>query len=155
MQRNSQSHSDARLKLVNATRKCLCYYFYFLDRDFGLMHVRIQSWFPLVIQLCLNGHEWLARKLDTIMKTHDPAVPAWEPLSFRLTKPNSLRQLFLFGGLGFVLMVVVFVISVISVFVMFAGLFQFFHFGQRRFGICFGFSGAAFATQKDGLTVQI
>ncbi len=25
-------------------------------------------------------------------------------------------------------------------------LFQFFHFGQSRFGICFGFSGAAFAT---------
>ena len=28
------------------------------------MHVRIQSWFPLVIQVCLNGHEILARKLD-------------------------------------------------------------------------------------------
>ena len=56
--------AEKRPKLVNATRKCLCYYFYFLDRDFGLMHVRIQSWFPLVIQICLNGHEWLARKLD-------------------------------------------------------------------------------------------
>lgn len=55
---------EKRPKLVNATRKCLCYYFYFIDRDFGLMHVRIQSWFPLVIQICLNGHEWLARKLD-------------------------------------------------------------------------------------------
>jgi hypothetical protein len=55
---------EKRPKLVNATRKCLCYYFYFVDRDFGLMHVRIQSWFPLVIQICLNGHEWLARKLD-------------------------------------------------------------------------------------------
>ena len=55
---------EKRPKLVNATRKCLCYYFYFMDRDFGQMHVRIQSWFPLVIQICLNGHEWLARKLD-------------------------------------------------------------------------------------------
>lgn len=55
---------EKRPQLVNAPRKCLCYYFYFIDRDFGLMHVRIQSWFPLVIQICLNGHEWLARKLD-------------------------------------------------------------------------------------------
>lgn len=55
---------EGRPRLVNATRKCLCYYFYFLDREFGLMHVRIQSWFPLGIQICLNGHEWLARKMD-------------------------------------------------------------------------------------------
>ncbi len=55
---------EKRPKLVNATRKCLFYYFYFMDRDFGLMHVRIQSWFPLGMQICLNGHEWLARKLD-------------------------------------------------------------------------------------------
>ncbi len=55
---------EGRPGLVNAGRKCLCFYFYYLDREFGLMHVRIQSWFPLVIQICLNGHEWLARKLD-------------------------------------------------------------------------------------------
>jgi len=55
---------EGRPRLVNAPRKCLCFYFYFIDREFGLMHVRIQSWFPLVIQICLNGHEWLARKLD-------------------------------------------------------------------------------------------
>lgn len=53
-----------RPRLVNAPRKCLCFYYYFIDREFGLMHVRIQSWFPLVIQICINGHEWLARKLD-------------------------------------------------------------------------------------------
>jgi hypothetical protein len=55
---------EHRPQLVNAPRKCLCYYFYFLDRELGLIHVRIQSWFPLVIQICLNGHDWLARKLD-------------------------------------------------------------------------------------------
>jgi hypothetical protein len=27
------------------------------------MHVRIQSWFPFTVQICLNGHEWLARKM--------------------------------------------------------------------------------------------
>lgn len=45
-------------------RKCLFFYYYYLDREFGLMHVRMQSWFPLQIQVCLNGHEWLQRKLD-------------------------------------------------------------------------------------------
>jgi hypothetical protein len=53
-----------RPRLVSARRKCLFFYFYFLDRELGLLHVRIQSWFPLVIQVCSNGHEILARKLD-------------------------------------------------------------------------------------------
>lgn len=53
-----------RPRLVAAQRKCLCFYFYFLDPKLGLVHVRIQSWFPLVIQVCLNGHDILARKLD-------------------------------------------------------------------------------------------
>src|SRR5262249_32656802 len=38
-------------------------YFYFIHRDFGLMHVKLQTWFPLQIPVYLNGHEWLARKL--------------------------------------------------------------------------------------------
>ena len=29
----------------SARRKCLHLYFYFMDRDFGLIHVRIQTWF--------------------------------------------------------------------------------------------------------------
>jgi hypothetical protein len=27
-------------------RKCLHLYFYFIDRQFGLMHVRLQTWLP-------------------------------------------------------------------------------------------------------------
>ncbi|MBZ5495093.1 MAG: hypothetical protein LAP85_01710 [Acidobacteriia bacterium] len=53
----------------SASRKCLHFYYYFMDRDFGLIHVRIQSWFPMQIQVYVNGHEWLARKLDA----HDVA----------------------------------------------------------------------------------
>ena len=65
---------EGRPRLRNAQRKCLCYYFYYIDREFGLLHIRIlpacagcsagRSWFPLVVQVCLNGHEYLARKLD-------------------------------------------------------------------------------------------
>jgi hypothetical protein len=52
------------LHLVRGQRKCLHVYFYFVDRDFGLMHVRIQSWLPFPVQVCLNGREYLARQLD-------------------------------------------------------------------------------------------
>lgn len=52
-----------RLRLVTEERKCTHFYFYFLDRDFGLMHVRLQSWLPLSLQVGVNGREWLARQL--------------------------------------------------------------------------------------------
>jgi hypothetical protein len=54
----------AKLEIVRRLRRCLHLYFYFIDPDFGLMHVRIQTWFPFQIQVYLNGREWLARQLD-------------------------------------------------------------------------------------------
>ncbi len=45
-------------------RVCTVIYFYYLDRDFGLLHVKIQTWFPFTVQVYVNGHEWLARKLQ-------------------------------------------------------------------------------------------
>ncbi|HHT9109159.1 MAG TPA: hypothetical protein ACFYD9_10980 [Candidatus Wunengus sp. YC64] len=56
-----------KLKLIPAVRKCLHFYFYFIDREFGFMHVRLQSWFPCSIQVCMNGREWLARKMAESM----------------------------------------------------------------------------------------
>jgi hypothetical protein len=58
---NRQTH---RLEVVRETRKCLHFYFYYLDREFGFMHVRLQSWFPFTLQIYVNGREWLARQLD-------------------------------------------------------------------------------------------
>jgi hypothetical protein len=46
-----------------ATRKCLHLYYYFMEREFGLVHVQVQTWFPLRMQVFVNGHDWLARKL--------------------------------------------------------------------------------------------
>lgn len=51
------------LELVARERKCLHVYFYLLDPDFGLMHIRLQTWLPLTIQVCINGREWLARQM--------------------------------------------------------------------------------------------
>jgi DNA-binding MarR family transcriptional regulator len=53
-----------RLGIVYRRRKCLHFYFYFFDPEFGFMHVRLQSWLPLSIQIYVNGREWLCRKLD-------------------------------------------------------------------------------------------
>ena len=52
-----------RPQLVRSRRQCKCFYFYQIDPVFGLMHVRIESWFPMTIQVVLNGHDWLERKL--------------------------------------------------------------------------------------------
>ena len=51
------------LRLVAETRQCQHLYFYFLDHEFGLLHVRLQTWLPLTIQVCLNGREYLARQM--------------------------------------------------------------------------------------------
>jgi DNA-binding PadR family transcriptional regulator len=56
--------NEKKLKLVRQQRKCLHLYFYYQDREFGLMHVRLQSWFPFTIQIGVNGREWLARQLE-------------------------------------------------------------------------------------------
>lgn len=50
-------------RLVGETRQCQHLYFYFLDHEFGLLHVRLQTWLPLTIQVCVNGREYLARQM--------------------------------------------------------------------------------------------
>src|SRR5262249_17906350 len=45
-------------------RVCLVLYFYWMDREFGLLHIKIQTWLPFTIQVYVNGHEWLASKLQ-------------------------------------------------------------------------------------------
>lgn len=39
-------------------------YFYFDHADHGFMNVRLQTWFPYHIQICMNGREWLRRSLE-------------------------------------------------------------------------------------------
>jgi hypothetical protein len=34
-----------------------------MDQKFGLIHVKIQTWFLMQIQVYVNGHDWLERKL--------------------------------------------------------------------------------------------
>jgi hypothetical protein len=34
-----------------------------MDQKLGLIHVKLQTWFPMQIQVYVNGHDWLERKL--------------------------------------------------------------------------------------------
>jgi hypothetical protein len=58
------NHRTQKLEVVRRGRRCLHLYFYYLDAEFGLMHVRLQTWFPFQIQVYVNGREWLARQLE-------------------------------------------------------------------------------------------
>src|SRR5580692_13028877 len=40
------------------------YYFYIDDADFGPLFLKICSYAPWGIKLCINGHEWAKRQLD-------------------------------------------------------------------------------------------
>ncbi|MCI0441975.1 hypothetical protein L0152_02020, partial [bacterium] len=53
-----------KIQLRGRERKCLHIYHYLIHPVFGLMNVRFQTWFPLSIQICINGREWLARQMD-------------------------------------------------------------------------------------------
>ncbi len=74
-----------KLVVTRKRRKCLHFYLYFLDAEFGFMHVRLQSWFPFDLQVYINGREWLAQRLtekgltferydNTFLHLQDPAV---------------------------------------------------------------------------------
>jgi len=52
------------IELKVTTRKCSHLYFYYDHARFGFMHLRLQTWFPFQVNLCLNGRHWLARQLD-------------------------------------------------------------------------------------------
>jgi hypothetical protein len=43
--------------------KCLTYYFYFIDREFGLCFIRVPTIAPYKMDFYFNGHNWLETKL--------------------------------------------------------------------------------------------
>jgi len=56
--------ASQKLELVMAPRKCVFLYHYFDDPQVGFGHVRIQSWAPFNVFICLNGRHWLERQLQ-------------------------------------------------------------------------------------------
>jgi len=59
--RNPQTkHIEVKVQ----ARKCGHLYFYFDHPTFGFMHLRLQTWFPFRVDVCLNGRHWLGKQLD-------------------------------------------------------------------------------------------
>jgi len=53
-----------KLEIKFISSKCVWLYRYFNHPDYGFGHVRLQSWFPFNIFICLNGRHWLERQLQ-------------------------------------------------------------------------------------------
>jgi hypothetical protein len=58
------NRATKKIELRLEPRKCSHFYFYFDHPEFGFLHLRLQTWFPFQVNLCLNGRHWLARQLD-------------------------------------------------------------------------------------------
>ena len=56
---------ERKLRLELGWGKCIHLYFYLIHPVFGLMHLRLQTWFPMLVHVCLNGREWLARQMQS------------------------------------------------------------------------------------------
>jgi hypothetical protein len=73
-----RNRAEKKLELRPKARKCMHLYHYLLDPQFGLMHARIQTWFPFSVQVCLNGRDWLAQRMDRAglrYERHDNCFP--------------------------------------------------------------------------------
>lgn len=55
--------ASRKLELKNCSAKCLHIYQYFNDPTVGFGHVRLQTWFPFNVFICLNGRHWLEQQL--------------------------------------------------------------------------------------------
>jgi len=53
-----------KLEIISKSAKCKHYYFYYNDKEFGLMYLKIQTWFPYNVQIYINGREYLSKLLD-------------------------------------------------------------------------------------------
>ena len=59
--KGNKAKKQLELKIVPT--KCVHVYHYFNHREFGFGHVRLQTWAPYNIFICLNGRHWLERQL--------------------------------------------------------------------------------------------
>lgn len=61
---------SGKTSIRRGSGKCLHYYFYFIDPDLGLCHLRVPTWVPFRLQFCFNGHNWLASRLKRLRIGH-------------------------------------------------------------------------------------
>jgi len=55
--------TNGKTYLKGDSGRCLHYYFYFMDENLGLCHMRVPTWAPFNLQFYCNGHSALAQSL--------------------------------------------------------------------------------------------
>lgn len=94
------------LELSTVNRKCKYYYFYYLDKKFGFMHVKLQTWFPFLIQFYINGREMMKHIFDEngiSYRMYDNSffeisdIPKAQELADKFDSKSLCRQLDLFA----------------------------------------------------------
>ena len=60
----SNNKDTKQLEYVSRSTKCKHYYLYYNDDIFGLMFVRIQTWFPYNVEIYFNGHDYMSKVFD-------------------------------------------------------------------------------------------
>jgi len=56
-------YGEGKPRLIFTRRPQRVLYYYWLDANFGLMYLRLQTYFPYTMQVYVNGHDWLARQM--------------------------------------------------------------------------------------------
>jgi len=112
-----------RPRLVNARRQQRVPYFYLLDPELGLIHIRLTTWFPFTVQVYFNGLSWLAQQMiekrllftqrdNAFTALDDPQAAQrladsfvdqdWRKILHRLVRPvNPLMRQAWFRGLSY------------------------------------------------------
>ena len=60
----SDTPGVASFEFTKSSRRVGTYYFYVLDRDFGVGFIKICTYFPYPAKVWVNGHEWAKRQAD-------------------------------------------------------------------------------------------
>ena len=58
------NHETQKLEPAIRNTKCKHYYLYYNDDEFGLMFLKIQTWFPYNVQIYINGREYCSKLFD-------------------------------------------------------------------------------------------
>jgi hypothetical protein len=58
------AYGEGRPHLKKDFRRCTVLYVFLMHPVLGLIHVKLETWFPLTMQVYANGHDLVAKKLD-------------------------------------------------------------------------------------------
>jgi hypothetical protein len=77
-------YDNGRPRLKKDFRNCPVLYVFLVHAVLGLIHVKIETWFPLTMQVYVNGHDFVANKLDAAgvkYSLHDNAFTRVDDMS--------------------------------------------------------------------------